>query len=151
MGNIHKDETMKLPDRPPRNEPSLEKYHYYDHETVIQDDGQIASFDWCNKERDKGWQFVGYEDKYGFHIWTEEDHKRMWDEGTRIEELLLTSIDKNPYHNSQEDLGPDFKIADDEELHAYEYGGTLSQRGGWFVVSIFDPYKILRSKQTWLS
>ena len=91
------------------------------------------------------------EDKYGFVIWTDEDRKRMWDKGTTIEQLLLTSIDKNPPEHSREALGPDFRVADDEELHAYRYGGVLSSRGGWFVVSMYNPYKILRTKQTWLS
>lgn len=90
-------------------------------------------------------------DKYGFVIWSEEDHKRMWKEGTTVEQLLLTNVDMHPPQHSREALGPGFKLNDFEELYAYRYGGPLSSRGGWFVISIFEPYKILRSKQTWLS
>jgi hypothetical protein len=90
-------------------------------------------------------------DKYGFVIWQDEDHNEKWDGDTTIEQLLLTSVDKNPPQHSREALGPGFRVADDEQLFAYRYGGVLSSRGGWFVVSMYNPYKILRSRGTWLS
>jgi hypothetical protein len=94
---------------------------------------------------------VGYEDKYGFRIWEEKDHQAKWNDKYTYEQILLDSKDPNPYHSLRESFGPDFKIADDEEIHAYVYGGVLSQRGGWFVVKKAQPYKIIRSKMTWLS
>lgn len=92
-------------------------------------------------------------DKYGFRIWTEEDHKAMWDENTTFEQVLLESVNKNPHNTLSNDFGPEFKsfLSDDEEIFAYNYGGVLSSRGGWFVVKKNDPKRIIRSIQTWLS
>ena len=90
-------------------------------------------------------------DKYGFRIWKDEDHDTKWHGDTTFEQLLLKSKDPDPYHSSKESFGLDFSVADDEELHAYVYGGVLSQRGGWFVVKKNNPNRIIKSKQTWLS
>ncbi len=90
-------------------------------------------------------------DKYGFKIWTDEDRQKKWDGDTTIEQHLLTHVDKNPPSTLSECFGPDFRLNDFEEIHAYRYGGVLSGRGGWFVISKFEPYKILRTKGTWLS
>ena len=137
---------MKYPNRPPLERQS---YHlglsYYDHETSVQGDGKIASFFYDSNKHNEGWQFSHYEDKYGFRIWEEKDHKAKWDENTTIEQLLLESKDLNPHYKEN------FEIADDEEIHAYVYGGILAERGGWFVVKKDNPNKIIRSKQTWLS
>jgi len=142
---------MKFPEREPRNEPSMAQYNYYDHETVVQDDGSIAKFIFENHKRDKGWRFSCMIDEYGFRIWTEEDHQHKWDDNTTFEQLLLESKDPKPYQSARDDFGYDFSVAEDEELHAYVYGGILSERGGWFVVKKNDPNKIIRSTQTWMS
>ena len=142
---------MKLPTREPRNEPTLEKYNYYDHESVEQEDGRFASFIFENDKRKEGWRFQGYEDKFGFRIWEEKDHEARWDDKFTYEQVLLDSNDPDPYHSLKESFGPDFRVADDEEIRAYVYGGVLSQRGGWFVVKKNQPYHIIRSIQTWLS
>jgi hypothetical protein len=143
---------MILPSRPPLERQS---YHlglnYYDHETAVQEDGRIASFSYSSDEHEKGWQFKGHQDKYGFHIWTEEDHKRLWSDDYRVEELLLTHRKSYTDWEVKEHLGPDFKVSPFEELWAYEYGGALSMRGGWFVTDKGDSYRILRSTQTRMS
>lgn len=59
---------MKTPAREPRNEPSLECYGYYDHETVVQEDGRIAAFMFYSRERDKGWVHAGWQDRHGFWL-----------------------------------------------------------------------------------
>jgi len=143
---------MKTPTRPIRTtDPFTSKYDYYDHETVEQDDGTLALFTISNHTQEKGWVFQHMVDKYGFVLWEEKDHKRMWDDEITIEQLLLEAKDEDPYHTVRGDFGPDFKIADDESIHAYKYGGVLSERGGWFIVKKNEPNKIIRSKQTWLS
>jgi len=136
---------MKFPAREPRNEPHLAKYNYYDTETVVQDDGSIAKFVFENNKREEGWRFSCMVDKHGFWIWDDKDHEKRWDENITIEQLLLESKCSNPSNDTP------VKVADDEEIHAYVYGGVLSQRGGWFVVKKNNPNKIIRSKQTWLS
>jgi hypothetical protein len=143
---------MILPDRPPLERQS---YHlglsYYDHATAVQEDGRIASFSYHSDEHHKGWQFKGYQDKYHFYIWTEDDHKKLWDENLRIEELLLTHRISYTDWDVKEQLGPDFKVGPDEELWAYKYGGVLSMRSGWYVTHLSNPYRILRSIQTLIS
>lgn len=138
---------MKTPSREPRNEPSLEKYHYYDKETVVQDDGRIASFSWCNKDREKGWQFAGWKDAHDFGIWDNNDRARMWDNKITIQELLIESKGAmlDPFEAMEEG------VAVDETAYHYEYGGMLAQRGGIFVVKTNDPRRIIRAKMTWLS
>ena len=144
---------MKFPTREPRLETGfMAEYNYYDHEAVIQDDGSIAQFIFENHKRDEGWRFSCMVDKYGFRIWTEEDHSRKWDENTTFEQLLLESIDSNTHYPIEDTFkGNKFEIAEDEEIHAYVYGGILSERGGWFIVKKNDPKRIIRSIQTWLS
>ena len=142
---------MKLPGRPPRNEPNLEPYNYYDHEDVVQDDGQIAYFQFQSKQREKGWRFMGYKDKYKFNLWTDADRKRMWDNKITYEQVLLESAFPPTWERVREELGPNFKVADDELLYGYEYGSILSMRAGWFVVSKSNPVCILRSIGTRMS
>ncbi len=140
-----------------------ESYHlglsYNDHEIAVQSDGRIAAFAYNSDNHKDGWVFVTMEDSYGFAIWEEEDHViweekdhiRMWDDKVTMEEWLLANIDSNPHYSLIESFGPDFVIADDEEIHAYKYGGILSGRGGWFVVKKDQPDRIIRSKQIWMS
>lgn len=138
---------MVLPSRPPRNEPSLEKYNYYDHETALQPDGRIAAFEFEAHKRKDGWKFVGYQDVNRFHIWTEKDRARMWDDKITIEQLLLESKGEvlSPFEAMKEGIAPE------EACYHYVYGGVLSQRGGLFVVKRDQPDKIIRAKMTWLS
>jgi hypothetical protein len=143
---------MKYPDRPPRNEPYLEKYNYYDHETAVQEDGKIALFSFESKKRKKGWVFSCYVDEYGFKIWEEEDRFARWDDKWTIEQLLLCSRGKKySLHYPPDDLNKDFKLGEDEELWPYSYGGILSGRGGWYITKKDNPMKVIRSIQTWLS
>lgn len=132
---------MILPSRPPRNEPTLEAYNYYDHEKVVQEDGRIAAFSFQSKKRNEGWKFVGYQDKHGFHIWEEKDRV------TAYAQLLLDSKCGmlSPFEVSNEG------IQGDEIGYHYEYGEIMAQRGGIIVVKQSDPNTIIRSKQTWLS
>jgi hypothetical protein len=144
--------TMKFLDRKPRNEPSLANYNYYDHETVVQDDGQIAAFQFENHKRDDGWKFVGYKDKYGFSIWDDKDRTRMWDESVTMEKHLVYSTKSGcSLSKARQEFGSDFELGEDEIIIEYEYGGPLSGRGGYFIVNKNNPTKILRSIQTWLS
>jgi hypothetical protein len=121
-----------------------QKYNYYDWETVTQEDGRIAKFMMQNHHKDKGWEFVCYIDKFGFELW----------DGTESEEItqtFLTGVQPYKPHQVSEELGVDFCLSCDEQLFRYKYGGVLSSRGGWFVTSIHNPMKILRSKQIWMS
>lgn len=90
-------------------------------------------------------------DKYGFEIWTDEARRREFCSEITFEQLLLTSIDNSPFRTAKEYFGCDFTVGEDEEIHAYKYGGVLAERGGWFVVNKNSPYKILRAKATWMS
>jgi hypothetical protein len=136
---------MKTPTKEPRNEPSLEKYTYYDHTTVVQEDGRIAKFTWNNKERDKGWQFSHWEDAHGFMLLEDTD--------LRHAHLLIDSEVTLGSHCDEEvrRLKRDFALADNEELHEYSYGGFLSGRGGLYVTPKDSPGKVLRSKGVWMS
>lgn len=42
-------------------------------------------------------------------------------------------------------------VADGETLHAYKYGGVLSERGGWFVTKKGDLTRVLRYRQDMMS
>ena len=57
---------MKTPARPPRNEPTLEKYTYYDSEVVVQPSGERAAFTWSSNKKELGWVFDHWEDEAGF-------------------------------------------------------------------------------------
>jgi len=57
---------VKTPARPPRNEPTLEKYTYYDSEVVVQPNGERAAFTWSSKKKELGWVFNHWEDEAGF-------------------------------------------------------------------------------------
>lgn len=61
---------LKTPTRPIRTEPSLESpsYPYYDHESVVQEDGRVAAFLASSHARDKGWSFQGWKDAQGFWL-----------------------------------------------------------------------------------
>lgn len=129
---------MLMPSRNPRNEPSLNDYNYYDHELVTQEDGKIARFSWCNKEKEKGWQFSNWEDAQGFHI---------VDENTNAKFLIqILNSKSNSRFGAYE-----FKIDDDEEIHNYEYGGILSKRGGVFITKKNNPFKIIKYQGLWMS
>jgi hypothetical protein len=123
---------MIYPSRPIRKVDShTAKYNYYDHEKIIQEDGQIATFLMMN-EKDKGWIFCGYEDVHGFRIWNDDDRSRA--------EQMYLSARKNCVASDILAVG--------ETMFAYEYGCIMSQRGGFLVVK---DGRILRSKQTWMS
>jgi hypothetical protein len=133
---------MKYPERQPRDEPSLEKYTYYDNEKVIQDDGRISLFTWNNKQKDKGWIFDCYVDKNDFHILTEES------QNSEFVKLLIKSefpLTEYPIEFST------YTLEDDEQLHAYRYGSIMSERGGYYITPKNNNFKILKIKQTWLS
>ena len=143
---------MILPTKDPLKEKLYDSgYDWYAHATQSQEDGRIALFTFQNSKHKEGWVFVTMQDSYGFAIWEEKDHIRMWDDKVTMEEWLLANIDSNPHYSLIESFGPDFVIADDEEIHAYKYGGILSGRGGWFVVKKDQPDRIIRSKQIWMS
>ncbi len=206
--------TLKLPSRPIRTEPSLEGhgYPYYDHQTVLQEDGRIASFSGSSDARDKGWVFQGWKDAQHFWIlegddqigshaqtlldsteaknqarheaWLAEEAKRpkltpeQQLDGFRafvfpvIESamanvpILASLVGVQPMSAPTGELAevlkleirdhtyvppPDPTVADDEELHAYKYGGVLSERGGWFVTKKGDLTRVLRYRQDWMS
>lgn len=42
-------------------------------------------------------------------------------------------------------------VGPDELLHSYEYGGVLSERGGWFVTHRDHPDRVLRYRLNYLS
>ncbi len=42
-------------------------------------------------------------------------------------------------------------VGHDEDLHAYRYGGILSERGGWFVTKKGDLTRVLRYRQDMMS
>ena len=140
---------MKYPDRQPKGPQS---YHqgltYYDHEKVIQDDGCIASFSFRSDESDKGWVFNCWLDKHGFRIWDDKLRSQMWDETITYQDLLIES--EKPMGERWDYVSKDV-ITDGETLHAYEYGGVLSMRGGFYITTSDNPKKILRSKQTRMS
>jgi hypothetical protein len=138
---------MKFPTRPPRNEPSLEKYNYYDHEAIIQDDGTIAAFTWEKDRRNEGWRFVGYKDKHNFNLWSEEDRSRQYSEGVTFNQLLIDSKKQplDPFEAIRNGIKPE------EAAYNYSYGGMLSGRGGIFVVNRNEPNKIIRARMDWMS
>jgi len=141
---------MKYPTRPIRTvDPHTANYEYYDSEIVEQDDGTFAMFGITNYTQE--WRFQHMVDKYKFMIWTDELRKRMWNDKITQEQHLLESKQESSRHSTVEDIGCGFRIADDESIHPYEYGGPLSERGGWFIVKKDEPNKIIRSKQTWMS
>lgn len=143
---------MKTPTRPIRTvDPFTSNYDYYDHETVEQDDGTLATFSISNHTQEKGWVFQNMVDKYGFMLWEDKDRQKMWNDKITIEQFLLLSKCESSHYTIQECFGPAFKISNDEFIYPYEYGGVLSGRGGWFVVKKNEPNKIIRSKQIWLS
>lgn len=133
---------MKTPAKEPRNEPTLEKYTYYDHEVVVQEDGRFAKFTWNNKEREKGWQFSHWEDKEGFRIFEDED--------LRVAHHLLDSEIPFGTHISFWDV-PSLYLSDTEELHEFKYGGVMSGRGGFYVTPKNEPGNVLRAKWIWMS
>jgi len=102
------------------------------------------------KKVNLGWH---KKDEFGFWIWETEDHFKWWDEKkTRtFEQLLLDSKFDPEKYKIREDLGPDFRIADDEIIYGYSYGGPLSGRGGYFVVKKNQPLLIIRHNPVWLS
>ena len=131
---------MKKPNRKPRNEPSLEKYTYYDHENVVQDDGiTIINFTWNNKEKDKGWQFSHFEDSHGFRLLSIEEQT---DDYAQL--LMSSSKEINEEDQKRAD------IAEDEIIFEYSYGAALAGRGGFFVKSKTED-RVLRCKGTWIS
>jgi len=138
---------MIFPTRPPRNEPSLEKYNYYDHEKVVQEDGRIAAFTWESKRKVDGWRFTGYKDKHNFDIWSDEDRIRQYYHGYTVQQLLLDSKKEmlDPFEAISEGIKPE------EAGYKYEYGGMLSGRGGIFVVNRKEPNKIIRARMDWMS
>lgn len=133
---------MIFPSRPHREVPEyIRKGNYttfYDHENVVQEDGRIVQFNWSLGEEEKGWQFACYRDKYDFRIFE-------GDEQTGEFAQLLIKSEKNP------DSHIELPIADDEQLHYYEYGGFLSGRGGYFITNINEPNRVLRMQQVWMS
>lgn len=92
-------------------------------------------------------------DQFGFEIWEDEDHLKWWDQSKKItiEDLLLGSKFEPDKYNLKNSLPFDFKIADDEKIWEYKYGGMLSSRGGYFITKKDKPFWILRSKMTWMS
>jgi hypothetical protein len=144
---------MICPTRPIRTVDAFtSKYNYYDHETVIQEDGRIAKFTITNHTRDKGWIFQGYEDKYGFCIWDDEDRSAKWDNTLTMEMHLLRSVRESVNVNDViHEFGNNFSLNENELLLSYEYGGIMSQRGGYLIVHKDNPTKILRSIQTMIS
>lgn len=203
---------LKLPDRPIRFDAWLEAnsdYPYYDHQTVVQEDGRIAAFSGNSRARDKGWVLQGWKDSQ--HFWllegdeqtgvmaqllldsTEaknEARREAWlaKEAARpklspeessasfgkfvfpvIESVVANGSILSSLSDVQPMTGPvsptlkleivtepykpepDPTVADDEELHAYKYGGVLSERGGWFVTKKGDPTRVLRYRMDWMS
>ena len=140
---------MKFPTRPPRNEPSLEKYNYYDHETVVQEDGTITAFTWESNRKADGWRFVGYKDGHNFNLWTDDDRARIWSDKMKMtfQDLLLES--KKDALDPFEAVSEGIKV--EEAAYRYSYGGMLSGRGGIFVVNRNEPNKIIRARMDWMS
>lgn len=91
-------------------------------------------------------------DQYGFIIWKETDHKRMWDDSITIEQALIRSITGGcTLKDARQEFGTHFNLGDNEIMLEYEYGGILSGRGGYLIVHRDNPTTILRSIQTWMS
>jgi hypothetical protein len=130
---------MIFPERPPRTKPTLEHYTYYDHQVVAQPDGRLAAFTWNNKQREKGWMFSHWEDADGFHLLNGDEQIG------EIAKQLLDAVQLIPEDEDLPIVGPG------EVLHAYEYGGFMSMRGGWFTTDKNAPNKVLRYKQTRMS
>lgn len=135
---------MKLPTKIPRNEPSLEGYTYYDSAVVEQDDGRLAKFTWNNKERDKGWQFSHWEDKYGFQIF-EDKHLRT------AHMLIDSEIEVGSHCDFIGLTELKLVLGDNEQLHEFKYGGPLSGRGGFYITPKDNPGNVLRAKWVWMS
>lgn len=87
-------------------------------------------------------------DQYGFQIWKDDDHKRMWDANITMGKHLFRWVTTD---DPRDEFGPNFQVADDEVVLGYKYGGFLSMRAGWFVVNKKEPTKILRSIMTRVS
>ena len=136
--------------------PEPKNYSFCEIESIVQDDGKIASFRYDSKLPDKGWTFEGYKDKYGFWIWEKEDNERMWDDKiTMAQHLINYKLDKDKLMKSV-DVGvifpfKGFELGEDEEIYAYKYGGCLSLRGGYFIINKNEPNRILRSIMTLIS
>lgn len=135
---------MKPPTREPRNEPSLEKYTYYDHEVVVQEDGRLAKFEWNNKERDKGWQFSHWEDKFGFKLFEDKDIRTT-------HHLLDSEIPLGSHIDLSDVPGLKQSLSDTEQLHEFKYGGVMSGRGGFYITPKNQPGNVLRAKWLWMS
>ena len=89
--------------------------------------------------------------KRDWFTWTDEDRLKKWDDTGTIQQLLLSSKYFPEYSKQIDDLGIDFRPNDGEILYAYRYGGVLSSRWGYFIVSEKEPNKILRSINTAMS
>lgn len=202
---------MKFPSRPLRYDPSLERpdYPYYDRESVVQDDGRIASFSGHSHAREKGWQFAGWRDAQRFWLLegdeqtgemarrlldsTEEKNRARHEAWLEQEEakrqkvvpeqglgsfgkFAFPVLENMPHASILDELvavqpmaspssrtpvfelrfgpytpPPPPTVAEDEVLHAYKYGGVLSERGGWFVTKKNDPTRVLRYRQDMMS
>jgi hypothetical protein len=156
---------VKTPARPPRNEPTLEKYTYYDSEVVVQPNGERAAFTWSSKKKELGWVFNHWEDEAGFVLLPLEGRD------DKFAQLLIDSEcddERRSIKHPPEPKKPvEIAEADNKEqawlnlikqllkphevLKQYSYGGVMSGRGGYFVINECDPTKVLRYRQTWLS
>jgi hypothetical protein len=134
---------LKTPTREPRNVPSLEKYSYWDSENVVQEDGRIAHFVWNNGEKEKGWQHNGFVDKFKFQIFENGEGDKLAEFDSPEE---LKDMEQFILKNEQQ-----YELAENEEIHAYRYGGILSSRAGYFVTPKGNPKKVLRAKMIWMS